>query len=70
MNRSTFTDMVYALAHDIPMQGLESEFGTPRGQWLNNSRHIVADEHKACHIGVGFHCSPEGVLGVLKQQVE
>ena len=51
----TFADMVDALAHNVSMQGLEPELGTSGCQWLNDTRHIVANEDKACHIGVSFH---------------
>ena len=53
--KGTFTDMVDALAHNVSMQGLEPELGTSGCQWLNDTRHIVANEDKACHIGVSFH---------------
>jgi hypothetical protein len=65
--KSTFTDMVDALAHDVSMQRLEPELGTSGCQWLNDARHIVANEHKACHIGVSFHGASQSILRILQE---
>lgn len=66
----TLADVVNALAHDLPMQRLEPELGTPRGEGLNDAGHIVADEHKASDFGVSFHGAPQSVLGVLHKPQE
>ena len=63
--RGTLADVVDALAHDVSVQGLEPELGAPRRQWLNDSRHIVADEHKTCHVCMGFHGAPQSILRIL-----
>lgn len=63
----TFTDVMDALAHDVSVQGLESELGAPGGQGFNDARYIVADEHKACHIGVSLHCASQGILCILQR---
>ncbi len=65
--KGTFTDMVDALAHDVSMQRLEPELGTSGRQWLNDTRHIVANEDKARHIGVSFHGASQSILRILQE---
>ena len=61
----TFTYVVDAFAHNIPMQWLEPELGTPRGQRLNDAGHVVTYEDKASDIGVSLHGAPQCILRVL-----
>lgn len=65
--KGTFTDMVDALAHDVSMQRLEPELGTSGRQWLNDARHIVANEDEARHIGVSFHGASQSILRILQE---
>jgi len=65
--KGTFTDMVDALAHDVSMQRLESELSTSGRQRLNDTRHIVANEDKARHIGVSFHGASQSILRILQE---
>ena len=62
--------MVDSLAHDVPMQRLEPEFGTPGRQRFNDTGHVVADEHKASDFGVSFHGAPQSILGILNSPQE
>lgn len=64
---STFTDVMDALAHDVSVQRLESELGTPGGQGFNDARHIVADEHEACHLSVSLYCASQSILCILQR---
>ena len=65
--KGTFTDVVDALAHDVSKQRLEPELGTSGRQWLNDTRHIVANEDKARHFGVSFHGASQSILRILQE---
>lgn len=64
----TFAYMVDSGLHDLAMQGLESEFGTSRSQWLNDAGDVIADEDEPCHLAVALHCPPQRILSILQGQ--
>jgi len=57
--------VVDALGDDTTVQRLEPELGASRGEWLDDARDIVADEHEPSNLGVRLHCSPQRVLRIL-----
>lgn len=53
----------------LAIHGLESEFGTTRGEGIDDPTDVVADEAEPGVAGIGFDDSAKGCLGIICERV-